>query len=721
MNECKHFINREVSWLSFNQRVLEEARDKENPLLERCRFLAITASNLDEFFMVRVATLEKHSKIPYGKRDIAGLKPKEQLKKIEELTVRMIEQQYTTYNRMLVPLLKNENIDFVKMNQLSDEQAKFIKKYFNKFIYPVLTPMAVDSSRPFPLISNRSLNIAAYIQKKEKTEDNIRFVTVQVPDVIERVIQIPSEGAKQFILLEEIVRNNLDKLFIGYKVLETTCFSIIRDMDFEVEQDEIIDLVEEIEKKLRERDRGAVLRLDIEVDTSEKMKTKLKESIHVVEKRLHEVNGPIDLTFLSSWSNILSDSDELLFEPKRSYINEELINNNIFETITKKDVLLHHPYDSFEPVVELIRQASEDEQVLAIKMTLYRVSGKSPIIKSLERAAENGKEVTVLVELKARFDEENNINWAQRLEKAGCHVIYGLVGLKTHCKLTLIVRKEESSIKRYMHLGTGNYNDSTARFYTDMSLLTSDTQIGVDASNVFNMLSGYSEPPYFNKLVMAPLWLRSELMEQINIEIEQAKSGLPASIYAKMNSLSDRKIIEAFYKASQAGVKVHLIVRGICCLKPGVEGISDNITVHSIVGRYLEHTRIYMFGSKQDRRVFLASADLMPRNLDHRVELMFPVEDDAAKQVIIESFEIMLADNVKTRVMDCNGQYHKIDRRGKVLLHAQEHFALEAEEKIETKKADHKWKRTFIPVYGQEKRSNDMDIEEQYIEHNLNK
>jgi len=708
----KYFSNRELSWLLFNERVLEEARDKDNPLLERIKFLSITASNLDEFFMVRVASLIDMVNVGYNKPDASGLRADQQLSAISAKAHQMINQQYTTYNRMLKKMLNENKIHILDIDELSQKQLDFIDHYFNREVYPVLTPMAVDSSRPFPLILNKSINIAAFIHKKDSKASQSEFVTVQVPNVLPRVVKLPDrEGHTSFILLENIIRRHLNQLFVGYELDEASCYRVMRDMDLEVDEEDTEDLLKEIEKQLRLRERGNVIHLDVEAGISERLVTKLFDRLSVSADNVYRVNGPIDLTFLSKLAGQIKEPGDMVYPPHRPFVHYELLEHSIFHAMRAGDIFLHHPYESFDPVIELIRQASRDRHVLAIKMTLYRVSGNSPIIRYLEKAAENGKQVTVLVELKARFDEENNINWAQKLEKTGCHVIYGLVGLKTHCKMALVVRREEDGIKRYMHFGTGNYNDITAHFYTDMGLLTCNEQMGIDASNVFNMLSGYSEPPYFHKLVIAPLWLRNSLLDLIDTEIKNAQSGKPAFIRAKMNALSDEGIIKALYRASAAGVDIQLLVRGICCLRTGIPGVSDRIEVHSIVGRYLEHSRIYLFGNGGETLAFLASADLMPRNLNRRVELMFPIEDEQIKTTIIDLFDLMMRDNVKTRVLGSDHRYEKPDRRGKIPFNVQEHLAKLAEQR--TIRRDHslREKRTFTPIKGHTNESIDPEDE----------
>lgn len=699
-NQKDYFTNRELSWMLFNQRVLEEARDKENPLLERVKFLSITASNLDEFFMVRVASLSDMANVGYEKEDPAGMRTSEQLQAISEAAHQMIDRQYKTYNRMLKKLLHEQSIDIYTPGALSDKQLDFIDHYFKREVYPVLTPMAVDSSRPFPLILNKSINIAALIHREGRPAKHLEFVTVQVPNVLPRVVKIPDKKAKEsFVLLEDIIRRHLNELFIGYSIDEAACYRVMRDMDLEVDEEDTVDLLKEIEKQLRLRERGNVIHLDVEEGISNRLLDKLVKRLNVSETNVYQVNGPIDLTFLSKMAGMIDNQATELRDPvHRPYIHYELIEQSIFDAMRAHDIFLHHPFDSFDPVIELVRQAAKDPNVLAIKMTLYRVSGNSPIIRYLEQAAENGKQVTALVELKARFDEENNINWAQKLEKTGCHVIYGLVGLKTHCKMTLVVRREETGIKRYMHFGTGNYNDITARFYTDMGLLTSNELMGIDASNVFNMLSGYSEPPYFHKLIMAPLRLRDRLIDLIDTEISNARAGKPAYIHAKMNALSDEGMIKALYRASSEGVTIKLLVRGICCLKTGIPGVSDTIEVHSIVGRYLEHSRIYIFANGGEEKVFLASADWMSRNLNRRVELMFPVEDEQILKTIIDAFALMMSDNVKTRVLEADGSYKKVNRRGKPAVNAQEFFARLAETRSLNRNQALEEKKTFTPI-----------------------
>ncbi len=680
------YTNRELSWLLFDNRILGEARDKNNPLFERLKFLSITASNLDEFFMVRVASLKDMVHAGVNKRDIAGLTPEEQLVKIYEATHDLVDMQYSTYNRSLVPQLEHSGLHIIGHHEtLSKEQHEYLDRYFDENIYPVLTPMAVDSSRPFPLIRNKSLNIAALLKKKGGGKEDMEFATVQVPSVLPRFIELPGdlfadEMKNHLILLEEIIEQNIDKLFLNYDVLCAHPYRVMRNADLTIDEDEAEDLLEEIEKQLKQRQRGDAIRLEVEEGIHKKLLKILKQELDIRQEEIYSINGPLDLTFLMKMYGMKGYEDMKAKPYTPQSVPELQPDCDIFEQIRKKDILLHHPYQSFEPVVSFIQQAARDPKVLAIKQTLYRVSGNSPIIRALAQAADNGKQVSVLVELKARFDEENNIVWAKMLEQAGCHVIYGLVGLKTHSKITLVVRREEDGIRRYVHLGTGNYNDATAKLYTDMGLLTCSETIGEDATAVFNMLSGYSEPKNWNKLSLAPLWLKDRFLYLIRRETGHARRGLPARIVAKMNSLCDRDIIAALYEASSAGVQIDLIVRGICCLKVGIKGVSENITVRSIVGNFLEHARIFYFANDTHPEVYMASADWMPRNLERRVEILFPVEQEDLKEKAIHVLKVQLADTMKAQVLSPFDTYEKVDRRGKQMISAQETFCNEAME-----------------------------------------
>ena len=700
----KHYVNRELSWLEFDHRVLSEARDRSTPLFDRLKFLSITASNLDEFFMVRVASLKDMVHAGYRKTDIAGMTAEQQLAKISERTHELVALQYSTYNRSLLPALEAAGVHLIeRYEDLSAEDGAFVDRYFKEEVYPVLTPMAVDSSRPFPLVRNKTLNIAALLKKKEGGGE-LEFAMVQVPSVLPRLVLLPrtsAEKEQRIILLEEVIERNIQHLFLNYDVVTSHPFRIMRNADFSLDEEEAVDLLEEIEKQLKKRQWGEVIRLEIEEKADKRLLKILKRELSIGEQDIYEIPGALDLTFFMKLYG-LPGYDHLKTPPHRPQPVPALMNDDdIFTNIRKGDILLMHPYETFDPVVDFVRTAAKDPDVLAIKQTLYRVSGNSPIIAALAAAAENGKQVSVLVELKARFDEENNIIWARKLEKAGCHVIYGLVGLKTHSKITLVVRREEDGIRRYVHLGTGNYNDSTAKLYTDCGILTCHPLIGEDATAVFNMLSGYSEPLNWNLLSVAPLWLRNQFLRLLRRETKFARAGKPASITAKMNSLCDKEIIAALYEASCAGVKIRLVVRGICCLKAGIPGLSEHIEVRSIVGEFLEHARIFIFENDGSEEIYMGSADWMPRNLDRRVEILFPVLEEPLKERIRQYMELELEDNLKAHVLQPDGTYEKPDRRGKVPVNSQEALCRLAEEAARAERK--KWEprengRVFIPV-----------------------
>ncbi len=692
-----YYTNRELSWLLFNERVLAEARDKHLPLFERLKFLSITASNLDEFFMVRVASLKDMVNAGYKKRDIAGMTATEQLVRVNEKTHQLVNQQYNTYNRSLLPQLSANGLRIITHHEdLTKEEAAYVDSYFTDNVYPVLTPMAVDSSRPFPLIRNKSLNLGALMTKKNG-DGEMEFATVQVPSVLSRLVEIPSEEGRRLILLEEVIERNIHKLFLNYDIVCTYPFRIMRNADLTIEEEEAEDLLQEIEKQLKKRQWGQVIRLEVEEGIDSRLLKLIREELAIPKEDIYAIGGPLDLTFLMKLYGV-EGFDHL---KENSYLPPQMVpelpeDADVFAKIREGDILMHHPYQSFEPVVRFIRQAARDPEVLAIKQTLYRVSGNSPIIAALEQAAENGKQVSVLVELKARFDEENNIVWAKKLEKAGCHVIYGLVGLKTHSKITLVVRREENGIRRYVHLGTGNYNDSTAKLYTDIGYFTCSEMIGEDATAVFNMLSGYSEPRSWNRLSLAPYWLKDRFIHLIAREKAHAESGRPARIIAKMNALCDKDVIEALYEASAAGVKIDLIIRGICCLRVGIEGVSENITVRSIVGNFLEHARIFYFENDGKPEYYCASADWMPRNLERRVEILFPIEKPALQEKLKNILECQLKDSVKASVLQSDGTYVKVDKRGKEVFNAQLAFGKEAKAAAK-EKAGTVHKRVFIP------------------------
>lgn len=710
MGNSKVFINRELSWLEFDARVLGEAEDVLNPLFERLKFLSITASNLDEFFMVRVASLKDMVNAGYTKKDIAGMTAAEQLAALDERTHAFVKRQYKIYNDELVPALAREGFHIIGSHEeLTHEQEIFVDKYFHEDVYPVLTPMAVDSSRPFPLIRNKTLNIAALLKKKNG-DDGTEFATVQVPSVLPRFVRLPGEQ-DTIILLEEIIERNIDKLFLNYDILCAYPYRIMRNADLSIDEEDAADLLKEIEKQLKKRQWGQAIRLEVQGNIDKQLLKRLKSELNITDSDIYRIDGPLDLTFLMKLYGSFDYAKLKTPKYMPAPVPELMNGKNIFEAVREGDILLHHPYQTFDPVVDFVRQAANDPGVLAIKQTLYRVSGNSPIVAALAAAAENGKQVSVLVELKARFDEENNIIWARKLEQAGCHVIYGLVGLKTHSKITLVVRREEDGIRRYVHLGTGNYNDSTAKLYCDMGLFTCSPAIGEDATAVFNMLSGYSEPVGWNKLSLAPLWLRDRFHYLVEREIRHAKEGQEAHIIAKMNSVCDKDIIELMYRASKAGVKIELIVRGICCLIPQLEGVSENITVRSIVGTFLEHSRIFYFENGGNPEIYMASADWMSRNLDRRVEIMFPVEDTKLKKEVKHILDVQLADNVKAQLMQPDGSYVRVSELLKrencahsdkdyMRIEAQMVFCKEAQQKAKavSDDADVHNSRVFVPM-----------------------
>lgn len=656
LTKPEYFYNRELSWLKFNLRVLKEAMVKDTPLLERLKFIAISASNLDEFFMVRVASLWSNFDSGVEKRDASGMSVHEQLVAISQAA----HEQVRTQTKSLIALMAEMDavkLHFRRVKDLRELGKDWLEEYYREVVFPVLTPMAVDASRPFPFLANKTLNLAVELIKADGEHS---MGLIQVPSVLDRIVEVEPEGKRTFVFLEDIIASHCHDLFKGCHILDMVSFRVTRDSDLDLEEDDSVDLMKEVEESLRKRKRGAAVRLEIFKTNNNRIKKFLEENLDVTEMEVYEINGPLDPTCFFKFIG-MKGMWPWLYEPFVPQRPLELPDDSdLFAAIRANDILLHHPYESFDPVVKLVSDAADDPQVLAIKQTLYRVSGNSPIVAALARAAENGKQVTVLVELKARFDEENNILWARRLEKAGCHVIYGLVGLKTHAKIILIVRKEDNGIKRYLHLGTGNYNDSTAKLYTDLGLMTANDEFGSDASAFFNLLSGYSEPPVWNKLVMAPLGLREKIYALIDNEIAMVRSGREGHIIAKMNSLIDQPVIQKLYEASAAGVHIDLIVRGICGLRTGIEGISDNITVRSIVGRQLEHSRIFWFANGGEEQLYLSSADWMPRNLNDRVELFFPVETEEHIRRIKALLDLYLRDNVGAHMMQSNGSYRRV-------------------------------------------------------------
>ena len=684
------YVNRELSWLEFNERVLEEAQDKSNPLMERLKFLAITASNLDEFFMIRVSSIMMNAN---PTPDPSGLTPTEQLAAISKRVHDMSSKMYSCFNRSILPALEKEGIAFLTYDKLSVKQKIYADNYFNDVLYQVLTPMAIDQSRPFPSINN----LGVYIFIELTTPDNAlaihsiewdgqdnrwriadermhgaKYAVVQVPTVVPRIVQLPSEGEdKHFILLETIILEHIWRLFHGHNVTRTALLRVTRNSDLTIEDEDVDDLLDEVTRSIKGRKWGVPVRIEMTKGVSSSAMTVLENALQLSPEKIYDINGPLDLTawmrFALRPEFVRLRNKPILPLPVPEFVDQD----NMFDVIRKKDVLVQHPYMSFECVLNFVEEAANDPDVLAIKQTLYRISGNSPIINSLIKAAENGKQVSVLLELKARFDEENNINWARVLEKSGVHVIYGLPGLKTHCKVCLVVRKEEDAIRRYMHLGTGNYNEATAKIYTDLGFFTCRETFGQDATVLFNALTGYSKVMEWQKLAVAPSTLRSTFLRLIEVERLNAEQGKPAGITARMNSLSDLEMIQALYKAGQAGVQIRLLVRGICCLKPGIIGVSENITVSSVVDRYLEHSRAYIFENAGNPKVYLSSADWMSRNLDRRVEVLFPVEEEELRDELIELMELSLSDNIKRREAGPDGIYRKPNRRGKATIHSQ--------------------------------------------------
>lgn len=667
LNKPAHFNNRELSWLLFNKRVLEEAIDQTNPLFERLKFIAIFSSNLDEFYMVRVAGLKDQVKAGFNKpENKAALTPRQQLSEISQLNHQLIQLQDELFINDISPSLKKEGVRFLSVNDLNDDQYVFIENRFEHYISPVLTPMAIDAYRPFPMLMNKSLNIAVVLTSSTG-EEKRKLAIVQVPAVLKRTILLPSvQSEKHYVLLEDVISHFMNRLFHGYYVLSTSPFRITRNADLTIHEEGASDLLREIEKELKKRKWGAAVRLEMQKDKmDENVLSFLKNVLELEQDDIYEVSSPLDLSFFTSFYDEIAPEYEHLVnetfipQPVADLDDEE---ENLFEDILSKDIFLHHPYESFQPIIDLIAQSAIDPNVLAIKQTLYRVSGDSPIIQALENAADRGKQVTVLVELKARFDEEKNIQWAKKLEKAGIHVIYGITGLKTHSKITLIVRQNEETIQRFVHLSTGNYNDTTAKLYTDMALLTADPQIGIDASNFFNYLSGYCKKPKWKTLSTTPFEIRETFLKLIAREIDYHRENGNGRIIAKMNSLTDKPIIMKLYEASCAGVKIDLIIRGICCLRPGIPNVSDNITVRSIIDRFLEHSRIYYFYQNGKEATYLSSADWMTRNMERRIEILFPILSDRIKKRIREILDTMLKDNVKARYQLNSGNYEYVKR-----------------------------------------------------------
>jgi len=697
----KKYFNRELSWVEFNYRVLEEALDKNNPLLERLKFCAIFSNNLDEFFMVRIAGIVSQVNSDYNKLNPAGFTPKEMLEKLHARIKELVNIEYNILKNEIIEGLEKEGFKFYTANNIPKNYIPALRDIFLKKLFLILTPMAIDQARPFPFLKGKSLNILINL-KSPKKEDDL-YAVIPVP-ASNRFIQIPDETgiSQKYIYIEELIKLFVKEIFKGYEIIETCNFRITRDAELSIDEEDVIDLLSAIEDELKKRVRGAPIRLEVESKTSDKMVDYLLEKINVYKGFYFSIDGPLDLSSFFEIASI-DNFDHIKQEPLIPIMPIDFIDNksSIFEIISVKDRLLHVPYESFDPITKFIEEASTDKKVLAIKITLYRISENSPLINALKKAAENGKQVTVLVELKARFDEERNINWAKELEKAGCHVIYGLVGLKIHAKIALVVRDEEDGIKRYIHLSTGNYNDNTAKIYTDISIFTCKKSFGRDASSIFNLLTGFSQPPRWKKLVCAPLDLRNFFLEKIRIEIENVKKGAKGKIIAKMNSLIDIKIIDELYKASKAGVKIILIVRGMCRLIPQLKNLSDNITVISIVGRFLEHSRIYYFYNIGEEDIYLSSADWMERNLDNRVEILFPILDIDLKQEILDVLDILMKDNVKSRILHPDGMYYRLKPKdGDKIVNSQKEtykFILKLNKPVSDDKRD-----IFIPKMNPE-------------------
>ncbi len=660
--DAKLYINRELSWLGFNERVLDEARDASLPLYERLKFLGIVSSNLDEFFMVRVAGLKQQILGGVAETAADGMLPKAQLAAIRDRARLMVAEQYRVWREEITPQLEAKGVAILTRDRLSADQLSAAKQYFSSSVFPALTPLAVDQGHPFPHLRNKSLNIAVLLRREGRRRRGeprtSSFAVVQVPSVLSRLVPLPNDSGRSYLLLEELIAMQAGELFPGFAVEQTSAFRVTRNWDLNFDEEESEDLLSTIKEELRRRDRGAAVRLELDAGASPQLEQLLTDALLVGTEDVYRAQGPLQLSDLSPLAE-LDQRPELHVENLVSSVPATFRDaDSIVATLRERDLVLHHPYESFDGVVRFIEEAAEDPEVLAIKQTLYRTSLDSPIARALSKAVEYGKQVTVLVEIKARLDEANNIAWARRMEENGVHVVYGLVGLKTHCKLALVVRREAGGIRRYVHLGTGNYNPQTARQYTDISFFTSREEIAEDATALFNMLTGYSVPPRWRRFAVAPFDLKDRVIQLIEREAEHARKGEPARIVAKMNALQDASVIRALYAASQAGVEIDLLVRGICCLRPGLEGVSSRIRVTSVVDRFLEHSRVFAFGAGDRTEVYLASADWMPRNFQRRVEVMFPVEDPAIRaRLLDEVLGFYMRDNVKARRLLVDGQY----------------------------------------------------------------
>jgi polyphosphate kinase len=664
------FLNRELSWLEFNRRVLEEAQDPSNPLLERLKFSGIVASNLDEFFMVRVAALKNAVAEGDIAPDLAGLSPAQQLKAISERAHVMVDELYAVLHDEILTPLAGRGLRLAPPSALAPPVRAAFGRYYRDDVMPALTPLAIDASRPFPMLAGLSLNLAVFLEPPEG-EEEARLAVVQVPGRLPRLVRPPGVEGMVYLLLEDVIRSELGTLFPGQEIRDVAAFRVARDSELDLDDEGGPDFLQVIEEELKNRRRSGIVRLEVEESVSAELLELLTTRLDVGPDDVYKVRGPVDIRPLLRLVD-LPPLEDLRDPPLKPQPTVTVAGEALFTLLDERDVALHLPYDAFDPVVAFVSSAAEDPDVLAIKQTLYRTSGDSPVVRALARAAENGKQVTVLVELLARFDEQSNIRWARALEESGCHVIYGIRGYKTHSKICLVVRRGRRGIQRYVHLGTGNYNEGTARLYTDFGLMTSDAEIGADASSFFNALTGYSDPPKMKKLVMAPTLLRDRTLRLIDRERQRAEEGQPAEIRAKMNSLVDEEIIRALYDAAAAGVRIQLNVRGICCLRPGVRGVSDTIEVVSIVDRFLEHSRIFHFRNGGDEEVYLSSADWMPRNLDRRIELLFPVESPEGRLKVLRALDAAFRDNVKARVLQKDGSYRRRrPRRGEEAYRSQ--------------------------------------------------
>lgn len=663
--QLSQYVNRDLSWIEFNRRVLQEAQDDSNPLLERAKFLSIVSSNLDEFISVRVAGIQDQMRAGLTKMDFTGYTPAGLWKRLIKRTTKMVSEQYETYEKVLRGL-ELEGICIRTVDELTAPQMSALSEYFQDILFPVLTPMAVDQSRPFPLLHTKELYLAVLLRGLDDSEEEEPlFAIVQVPSILSRIIPVPcrvNSKKSEFVLLEDVIEKFMKMLFNGYEPYSVHPFRLTRNADLTLNEDGAEDLLEEIEKELRRRRWGVPVRLEVAKGMHPFALETLREELEI-EDNLFEIDGPLDLSYLMKFVNTLPGYDHLRYEKMEPVYPREFEDwDDMFDVIRQRDVLVYHPYESFEAVNDFVLQAAYDPDVLAIKMTMYRVSGQSALVQALAMAAESGKQVTVVVELKARFDEERNIAWARQLEKAGCHVVYGLVGLKTHAKILLVVRREQGVLRRYVHVGTGNYNDSTATLYTDIGLFTSHPVIGGDATALFNEVTGYSTPHEWKAFGVAPSSLKEKLYRLIDRERKNALAGRKARIIAKMNSLSNQEMIDKLYEASQAGVKIDLIVRGVCCLRPGLAGRSDNIRVLSIVDRFLEHARVVYVYNDGNEEVYLSSADWMTRNLTRRIELICPVFDESLREILITMLKLNLEDNVKARELKPSGLYDYVSR-----------------------------------------------------------